>query len=265
MQYSRWCAAGLCAAALGCGSPLEREVREDESPGEAAAGLHRSADFAVSFADCVESIGVTLVGTETAAQWVPEPFVLAGAGTPVTPLVVRTAHCREVAIGRKGRPARVVQIGAVIVPPDGTGDIDNYTLWYFTDSAKLKGALQRAGLVVHEAPIEYDLRSEDEPPALTVRVGGRRKPLLRLEGSVAPAPGPAGSFLANWWSKKRDGGTLKLATSVPVIAIGGADLVLSTQSGSDLADLLGSDGTGFPILQQFNEFSDAEMQVSALE
>ena len=44
-----------------------------------------SSGFAVDFTDCVESIGVTLVSTASARVHVPNQFVLAGEGQPVTP------------------------------------------------------------------------------------------------------------------------------------------------------------------------------------
>ena len=55
--------------------------------------FNQSPDFAVEFSDCVESIGVTLVPTASARAYVPNQFILAGEGQPVTPLVVRTARC----------------------------------------------------------------------------------------------------------------------------------------------------------------------------
>ena len=52
-------------------------------------------------------------------------------GQPVKPLVVRTARCSGIAVdGQEAKPGEVVQIGAVTVPPDGTGDINNYTIWH---------------------------------------------------------------------------------------------------------------------------------------
>jgi hypothetical protein len=45
------------------------------------------SSFAVEFTDCVESIGVTLVPTASVRAHVPEQFILAGEGQPVTPLV----------------------------------------------------------------------------------------------------------------------------------------------------------------------------------
>ena len=89
-----------------------------EPPGDARSS-------AVEFSDCIESIGVGLVPTAQAEALVPAPFIVVGAGTPVTPLVVRTSDCGGIAVDDGPTKAgSVVQIGVVIVPPDFTGDIN---------------------------------------------------------------------------------------------------------------------------------------------
>src|SRR5580765_6792146 len=66
----------------------------------AAAPAPPADNFAVEFSNCVESIGVTLVPTESARPLVPSEFHLVGDGGPVTPLVVRTARCDIAIAGR---------------------------------------------------------------------------------------------------------------------------------------------------------------------
>ena len=113
----------------------------------ASASTDHSANFPVEFIDCVESIGVTLVPTASARAYVPHQFILAGEGQPVTPLVVRTAQCSNIAVaGHEPMAGSMVQIGAVIVPPDFTGDINNYTIWYSTSNAKLATQLRKVGV-----------------------------------------------------------------------------------------------------------------------
>src|SRR5262245_20783115 len=73
----------------------------------------------VTFTDCVESIGVGLAPTPNVVPLTGAGFVPVGAGTPVSPVVVRTADCAGIAVdGHKPKPGSVVQIGAVIIPPD---------------------------------------------------------------------------------------------------------------------------------------------------
>jgi hypothetical protein len=219
-----------------------------------------STNFAVEFNDCVESIGVTLVPTESVRLYVPEQFILAGEGQPVTPLVVRTARCSGIGVdGYKPRPGEIVQIGVVIVPPDGTGDINNYTLWYYTSDEKLATKLRNAGVNAQHVPtIDYHLDLDDS--SLLVRVPRPGAPRFVLSGTVQPSPNPAGSFLANWWQQVETG-RVKMSTNVPVINLGGADLTLTTDPNSPLGQLIGGSVTGFPLLQQFNTFAAARMEV----
>src|SRR5215510_6546532 len=98
-----------------------------------AAVIDDQQDFNVEFTNCVESIGVGLVPTEVVQPLVPAGFHLVGEGQPVTPIVVRTADCGGIAVaGERSKAGSVVQIGVVIVPPDFSADINNYTLWYYT-------------------------------------------------------------------------------------------------------------------------------------
>jgi hypothetical protein len=221
---------------------------------------HQQRDFAVEFSDCVESIGVTLVPTANARAYVPHQFILAGEGQPVTPLVVRTSQCSNIAVaGHTPMSGTIVQIGAVIVPPDFTGDINNYTIWYSTSNAKLATHLRKVGIDAQLVPIiDYDYQSANN--SLSVRIPCPFEPTLTLSGNVLASPSAAGSFTANWWQQTKRG-IVKMSTNVPVIKIGSANLTLTTED-DPLAELLGGSTTGFPIIQQFNTFAVANMQVS---
>lgn len=221
--------------------------------------------FDVAFTGCVESIGVDLVPTAAARPLVPAEFVLAGDGGPVTPLVVRTARCRGIAVdGRRPRPGVIVQVGPVIVPPDGTGDINNYTLWYYTSDVTLALYLAAAGVPAQFVPtLDYDYRpgAGGGPGDLRVTVPRPGSPPFRLDGQVTPAAAPAGSFAANWWVAA-GGRTVKMATAVPQIAVGGADLALLTPPRGQLGQLIGGPAADFVVLEQFNTFPAADMRVS---
>lgn len=216
--------------------------------------------FGVEFSDCVESIGVTLVPTASARAYVPNQFILAGEGQPVTPLVVRTARCGIATAGHGPTRGEIVQIGAVIVPPDFTGDINNYTIWYYTSDLRLALRLLLSGVSAQYVPtIDYDYNTPDNTFHVQVPLPGI--PRLELSGTVNPSPQPAGSFVANWWQATL-AGRVKMSTNVPVINIGGADLSLTTNLHGPLGQLIGSSSTGFPIIQQFNTFGGAHMQVA---
>lgn len=225
------------------------------------------AGFAVEFSDCVESIGVGLVPTEQARALVPAEFHLVGEGGPVTPLVVRTARCGGIAVaGHRPKAGSIVQIGVVIVPPDFTGDINNYTLWYYTSNAKLAHHLTRLGIRAQHVPtIDYDYESSSDgsPSPFFVDVPRPGRPRLSLDGTVVESENPSGSFLANWWAKV-DGCLVKMKTNVPEIFIGEANLTLTTAPNGPLGQLIGGGSTGFPVLQQFNTFGDARMAVRVI-
>ena len=219
--------------------------------------------FEVEFTNCVESIGVGLIPTTQAQSLIPPEFHLVGEGQPVTPVVVRTSRCEGIAVdGHNANPGSVVQIGAVIVPPDFSGDINNYTLWYYTSDAKLAHYLQRLGVAAQHVPtIDYDYESSGASNPLFVAVPAPGNPILSLAGTVSESATLAGSFEAIWWAKG-NGGNARMDTSVPAIFIGSANLTLMTGASGSLGQLIGGSSSGFPLLQQFNTFSSAHMGVS---
>lgn len=248
--------SGSTIQAFNLPAKVGRETREafGALPGE-------PTDFSVSFTHCIESIGVTLVPTANVEPLVPPEFILVGTGQPVTPLVVRTFRGSISLNAQSPVVGEIVQIGAVIVPPDGTGDINNYTLFYYTNNLRLALRLLLAGVNAQLVPtIEYHL---DNDNSFLVRVPLPGFPRFTLNGTVMPSPQPSGSFIANWW-RQTSAGKVKMNTQVPVIAIGGANLILTTNPQSMLAGLMGGSSTGFPILQQFNSFASAQMNVSTI-
>lgn len=231
-----------------------------------AYGGDKHSVFAVEFTESVESIGVTLLPTSQVEELVPSGFHVVGEGQPVTPIVVRSANCRISVDGHRAKVGTVLQIGAVIVPPDFTGDINNYTLWYYTSDGKLAQGLKKLGVKAQHVPtIDFEQlpSCDDGPDSFHVVVPRPGKPALRLDGEVTPSGTPAGTFTANWWVET-DRGTVKMQTFVPEIFIGGADIVLTAEAKSSLSDLIGGQTLSFPILQQFNIFETALMDVSIL-
>jgi len=244
-----------CAAAAMAFSVTATEARSD-APAEVDA-----RDFSVEFTGCVESIGVTLALTENVQPLVPPPFLL--VDDVVNPIVVRSARCAGIAVaGHPSEPGSVVQVGAIIVPPDDTGDINNYTLWYFTTSAHLAAHLRDAGVEVrHVETIVYESPAGDGPLPFHVSVEANGRSVLSLDGSVVPSVGPPISFQANWW-RGAGASVVKMATVVPLLDLGDADLRLACDPGGALARLLGAARAEFPILQQFNLFDAAQMEVA---
>lgn len=234
--------------------------------GTGAAGAEPgSAPFSVDFRDCIESIGVGLVSTDSARAVVPAGFVLAGEGTPVTPAVVRTSRCRGISVdGGRSDAGVIVQLGVVLVPPDFTGDINTYALWYFTSDARLADRLRAAGVdaqLVRDIADAYLPQVPGDSDPLVVLVPPPARPPLAVGGNVTASDVPAGIFDANWWTMA--GHTrVKMATNVPTIFIGTADLTLLTNPSNPIGQLFGGGSVSFPVLQQFNTFAHARMTVT---
>jgi hypothetical protein len=266
MDFRRFGVSGVLALLVaGCAETAPVDDEGGEVTADAQQALNAGDSFDVDFEDCIESIGVGLVPTTNARALTPAQYILVGEADPVTPIVVRTSHCEEIRVNGQGsKEGSIVQIGAVIVPPDFTGDINNYTFWYYTDHKKLAKKLQDAGVAAKYVPdleYDYDPGCSGHPAELKVKVpAGYGAPRLKLKGTVVESQMPAGSFDANWWRESQVAG-VKMATNVPIIDIGSANLQLTNANGA-LAQLIGGDTLGFPILQQFNTFDDAEMNVT---
>jgi len=259
------------STSFGSVTPSEKDlIRAAKSSGfvpeSVGARPDGSTNFAVEFSNCVESIGVTLVATDKARALVPTEFHLVGEAAPVTPLVVRTARCDIAVGGQRPNSGSITQVGLVVVPPDFTGDINNYTLWYYTTDAELANHLVRLGVgAQHVQNITYDYvpGAMGNPVPVLVNVPRPGDPMFSLAGTVTRSEVPSGSFVANWWQSGRRG-SVKMNTVVPAIYIGGANLTLTTDPSNELGQLIGGGSTGFAIVQQFNTFATAHMEVSVI-
>lgn len=217
------------------------------------------SSFDVRFDSAVETIGVDLVPTVSVLPKIPAGFTPVGIGDPVTPIVVRTARCNVTIFGQTLQRRKIVQVGAVIIPPDGTGDINNYTLYYYTDDIRLALLLNLVGVQAQYVPtLQYKVGQSGE---FTLKAPLPAVPQLNIGGTVFPSSQPAGSFIANWWQQSA-WTTVKMQTTVPVIKIGGADLELTTPPSSSLANIVGGTVLTFPLLQQFNQFESAVMVIT---
>src|SRR5215831_9602117 len=125
----------LVAAAVGALFPLIT------STGRADAG-----SFTVHFSGCTEFAGWGPVSLAEAQPLVPSGYTIAGAEMGQASIVVRATSCEGVSVGQSAaKPTEVSQIGINLVPPDRTGDINNYTVIYVTNNLSLAEHLQVAG------------------------------------------------------------------------------------------------------------------------
>jgi len=100
------------------------------------------------------------------------------------------------------------------------------------------------------------------PSSLVVDVSVPGSPTLSVAGTVVEPRDPPGSFVANWWAATSTG-SVKMSTSVPVISVGSASHTLTTNAADPLGQLISGSSIGFPILEQFNTYPAATLQVTS--
>lgn len=222
------------------------------------------ANLTIDLTDGVENVGIGLVATERAQALLPPPFKLANTGEPVTPLVVLAARCQGIAVtGAVPTPGTFVQIGLIVAPPDGTGEINIFTLWHYTTHLTLMRALKNAGLNSQHVPdIEYDVILGGKAGSARLTVPSPGQPPLLLAGAIREPSQPV-TFNGNWWGKAGNR-LLKLNSVVPAATFGDAELTLTTRATNPLGRLIGGETLNFAILQRFNTFPRVLTTVSVL-
>lgn len=218
----------------------------------------------IALTDGVENVGIGLVNTERAQQLLPPPFKLANNSEPVTPLVVLAARCQGIAVtGATPTPGTFVQVGLIVAPPDGTGEINIFTLWHYTTHLTLARALKNAGLNSQHAPtIEYAVTLGGKAGSTRLTVPAPAQPPLLLAGAIRQPNQPV-TFNGNWWAKAGNR-LLKLNSVVPAATFSDAELTLTTRATNPLGHLIGGETLNFAILQRFNTFPRVRTEVSVL-
>lgn len=225
----------------------------------AGSAQAKGKDFEATFDDCAEFVGIGHVPVANARDLVPSPYDLAGDDDNAL-LVVRIASCAEVTVdGSEPGPARVAQIGVQLAGSASYDVIDNYLLWFVTDSGKLHGKVQAAGVKNgNDQQLAFMLGAGDQ---LTIQVDAPNFPAFPLFGGVGAPGGPPQSFLANWYADG-NAGTLLMQTHFQALRFGGTDLDLTPSPGSQLAELIGSASLTFDVLNSYNEWESASMQAT---
>jgi hypothetical protein len=181
-------------------------------------------------------------------------------------IVVRATNCASATVNNaRGEPTIVSQIGIEIVPPDKTGDINNYTLLHVTNNADLTRAFRLSGLpAIFDSTIAYEFtydstRKAGEP---YVEVEGPDLPAYFVTGKAIDPTGAGADFKANWWYK-RSAGVVKQAFDFPDIAFGAANVSLHTSRNSLLGMLIGGNtDADFHFLPLRGVYASAHLQVT---
>jgi hypothetical protein len=219
--------------------------------------------FDAALTNCTELIGLGPVPFAAARALVPVSYVLVPFNGSAG-LVVRAARC-DVAFDKgSAQPAIVAQVGIAVVSPDGTGDINNYTLLYSTDNDQLAKELTQAG---QPAVLDENLRYEFSPDAsgngeIYATVSPAAQPAWFLTGTAGPPPPGGAPTVANWWFNGSRG-VVKVATSIPSISYGPASFLLHTSKSGLLGSLIGGNTYGaFVFFNARGAFSAAGLTVT---
>lgn len=220
----------------------------------------------ITFTNNLETVGVGLVPTSAAKAVVPAPFRLPDDTQPVTPLVVLANKAGGIAVaGGAPEPGVYVQIGLLIAPPDGSGDINTLLLWHYTTHRHLARGMRRFGFgSQYVLALDYAIERDGEGGTTSLDVPRPAQPQLAMDGTfIAPSLPLPNGFVANWWST-HSGNLLKSTTTVPQGMIGEAQLRLTADAGSALGRLIGGGSLDFAALQNFNMFAYARTELSVL-
>lgn len=221
--------------------------------------------FMVDFSQCTEFAGVGPVNYEKATGLVPAVFSALSVGTTGA-LVVRATACSGVSInGGRSVPTSISQIGVEIVSPDGTGDINNYTLIYASNNPELVLAFNSVGVpAIYDPSLTYQFTYDSTGKAgeLYAEVAGIGLPAYFLTGTETDPTAPGSDFKANWWFAK-GGETVKEASDFPNIAFGSAAVSLHTDRNSVLGQLIGGNtDSDFHFLPIRGVYASAHMLVT---
>ena len=220
--------------------------------------------FTATLKSCTELIGFGPVSYGAARALVPAAYTLVPFG-PSAGLVVRASLCDAVGVDNSVEKAAIVtQAGIAVVSPDGTGEINNYTLLYSTDHEQLSQALGQAGLpAVLDRALSYEFTPDSSGHGeLYVAVSPIAQPAWFLTGEADPPPPGGMPVLANWWFNGSRG-VVKMATSISSISYGAAAFSLHTSRNSLLGRLIsGNTDASFVFFNARGLFTSGELTVS---
>ncbi|WP_334897457.1 hypothetical protein [Nostoc sp.] len=220
----------------------------------------------VDFTKCSEFVGLAPIPLGNVKNLVPQSYAISGTEIGKANLVVRSTQCEGFGVGNsETQPGTLAQVGVNIVSPDGTGDINNYTLWYVTNNLNLATILQQAGINAKLVPaLTYNFTSDDTGSGgnLDVNVPLPANPSFTISGYEfdPPSTDPSLLYVANWWQSTQNT-TIKTNTTFPNIRFANSAVTLYTDPNSDLGNLIGRGSTAFTTLSLRGRFDEAHMDV----
>jgi hypothetical protein len=253
----------ICVA---CGAPdevtPETDLHEELVSYDNTSLALSSRDFEADFTDCTEYVGIGFVPKVNARPLVPAQYALVGDEQNAL-LVVRVVDCGGISVdGKKAKTAKLSQLGIMLAGGDPSADINNYTLWFATNLGALHGKLTAAGVAGDVDQLSFTFTPNGAGGgAININVSPPQAPDFQASGSgIIPTSSPV-PFIASWWAEGQHG-TVQMRTVFPAIRFSGASVTLTTSASSDLADLIGGTSLTFPILDSYNAFNAAHMDVT---
>jgi hypothetical protein len=165
----------------------------------------------VTFHNCTEFVGIGPVSLTEAQALVPPAFSIVNAGGSAL-IAVRISNCQGVGVsGSPSVPGTIAHIGINIVPPDGMGDINNYTIIYASNVGALVNALRATGLPAqHDADLLYEFTHDSNATGNLLGIATPDPgPTWHVYGRDSdPAPNSAFPFRAIWWSFQTPGASV---------------------------------------------------------
>jgi hypothetical protein len=196
----------------------------------------------INFTNCTEFAGVGPVSYAKASALVPSQFQALQTGAGTGGIVVRAGSCAGVSVnGGPSIPSTFSQVGIEITPPDNTGDINNYLLFYISNNWQLVAALNFAGApALYDPDLTYQFTydSTGKSGVLYVQAEAPGVPAYTIYGAETDPTAPYGDFTANWWAVTLRG-IVKEAGNYPNISFGTANNTLFVDKNSELGQLIG--------------------------
>lgn len=251
---------GIMALVLGLGTGCSgADATDGEVLGSSqeAAKQNDKKDFDVDFTNCSEFAGIGVVPAANAQPFVPAGYTLAGDGS-IALVVVRVAKCQSAVLDGKALDETITsQVGVTLQGPDASADINNYTVFYATNQARLHAAFQAAGV---DADNSRQLSLSLDGTALSASSASAHSSSFQVLGSSSvPTTAPT-TFIASWWANGNHG-VLSSRTEFPAIRFGSSTTTLTTTPGSTLAALLGGTSFTFAALDSYNTFASSHLEV----
>jgi hypothetical protein len=229
----------------------------------AAAGS--SLTVKVNLSNCTEQIAFGPIPIASVESLVPRSYAIATFGPATAGLVVRASQCQQMTLGPLPLgPVLVAQIGVSIASPDGTGDINNYSLLYVTNSEPLAVALLAAGLPAQvDRTFAYDFTPDSTGSGPVYMAISPVDGPYFLTGTASPPPGPPAPVVANWWFAGQ-GATVKVSTSIPGIAYGPSTKGLYSGKATAVGQIIGGNSdSNFSLLDARGVFASGILTVTS--